>query len=1200
VDELNRDLLVAVLALMTDAIPRRALSEALAVWTRDRQQSLAQILVRDGFIDSQRIQALLCLAESHLERHRGDLRTCLDSWHALGLTQDVLTEVDDPGLKTTIGPNVGLDDTLPHDVVKGGIGETIAAEGGVAETMPPPDRGTQGSDSSSATSGAERFRPIRLHARGGIGQVWVARDGELQREVALKVIQDRFAERADQRARFLLEAEITGNLEHPGIVPVYSLGRDAQGRPYYAMRFIRGQSLAAAIRQFHLRWRWRGAEAGGSGAMWGVEFRELLGRFLDVCDAIDYAHSRGVLHRDLKPANIMLGRYGETLVVDWGLAKVIDRPDVVPAIADGDAEPSLTASGAGSSAGDTEPGSTIGTPSYMSPEQARGALDEMGPASDVYSLGATLYEILVGRLAFPGEKTAEVLGRVVKGDFLPPRAVLRSVPAPLEAICLKAMALERRDRYGTVRELARDIQRWLADEPVAAHAEGRLERLGRWLRRHRTWTYAAAAALIAITIAATIGVVLLDRGRRREAEARALAETNNHLARKAVEDYFTRVSEDTLLKEQDSVDMRRLRGELLKMPLAYYREFLRQRSGDPEVRRELADAQFRVGQIVREMGDKPDEAIAAFNASIALWDELLAVAPDDPDARVHLARTYLALGEQFTWLREFPRAFAALRRSREILMRLQGEKTADASYKVSLADCNRQLGIAEGEAGEFDRGFEHLKEAESVLRGLVSVSPDDIAYKNRLAQTINAEGFIQSSQGRDADALRSFREFQGICEALLGVDRAGPVPAPLLNSLALSYYNMAAILSKPDEYDRGKVLECFEKSLKYRSALVEVHPSVNDYREKLAVSLTEIAPVRHQLGRTEAALDASQKSIEMFDKLVASQPDQPRYRAELGRALHILGYLHDELRDNVRALPLLERALHEEDRAVAVAPESDQFRTNLIVILQNVGEQYVDLGRVGDGLPHYRRAVLESRKRLAAHPGDRTRTLELADHVARLAGVERHGGDSAGAERSYAQAAAVLEPLDSAAGDADVQVRRGEILMGEARAVADQGLEARAVPLLQRAVEILGHYGSSATADPRPRQRLTEALWETARLLRRTARPEEADLFDAQRRTLWEGKPPGELAALAMEATSRAATVGYGRLAVNDRAEAVRRLDLDLAAENLRMAVALGFRDSAALKGPDASLLLSRDDVRPLLLDMAFPEDAFGTTPGSK
>ena len=351
----------------------------------------------------------------------------------------------------------------------------------------------------------------------------MARDGELQREVALKVIQPRYAERDDQRARFLLEAEITGNLEHPGIVPVYSLGRNAEGRPYYAMRFIRGESLLGGDPAVPpAAGEATGPTAARSGAIWGVEFRQLLGRFLDVCDAIDYAHSRGVLHRDLKPANIMLGRYGETLVVDWGLAKVIGKARHRPGLVGGDAEPSLTASrGRDRRCGDTQPGTTIGTPSYMSPEQARGAHRRAGAGQRRLQPGRdALRAPHRPRRAFAGRRRPTCIERVVKGEFPPPRAVLRSMPAPLEAICLKAMALEPAQRYDSVRELARDLEHWLADEPVAAYPEGRPERVGRWLRRHRTWTYAAAAALIGITLAATVGVVVVERGRRRESEAR--------------------------------------------------------------------------------------------------------------------------------------------------------------------------------------------------------------------------------------------------------------------------------------------------------------------------------------------------------------------------------------------------------------------------------------------------------------------------------------------------------------------------------------------------------------------------------------------------------------------------------------------------------------------------------------------------------
>src|SRR5262249_5103443 len=166
------------------------------------------------------------------------------------------------------------------------------------------------------TSSGLRFRVLRPHARGGLGEVFVAHDEELHREVALKEIQDRHADDPPSRARFLLEAEITGGLEHPGIVPVYGLGTYADGRPFYAMRFIKGDSLKDAIEVFH-----QADRPGRDPAERTLALRALLRRFTDVCNAVAYAHSRGVLHRDLKPGNVMLGKYGETLVVDWGLAK---------------------------------------------------------------------------------------------------------------------------------------------------------------------------------------------------------------------------------------------------------------------------------------------------------------------------------------------------------------------------------------------------------------------------------------------------------------------------------------------------------------------------------------------------------------------------------------------------------------------------------------------------------------------------------------------------------------------------------------------------------------------------------------------------------------------------------------------------------------------------------------------------------------
>jgi serine/threonine protein kinase len=309
-------------------------------------------------------------------------------------------------------------------------------------------------------------------------------DGELHREVALKQILDQHADDPTSRARFLLEAEITGGLEHPGIVPVYGLGAYPDGRPYYAMRFIRGESLKEAIAAFHADDSLRGDPGRRS-----VGLLKLLRRFLAVCDAIDYAHSRGILHRDLKPSNVVLGKHGETLVIDWGLAKAVGRTEPVVASDERTLVPSSASGWA-----ETLPGSALGTPAYMSPEQAGGDIEHLGPRSDVYSLGATLYCLLTGRPPVEGDDVGELLRAVQWGDFLPPRRLDPALDPALEAVCLEAMALRPEDRYASPRALAEDIEHWMAEEPVSAWREPWTRRARRWERRHRTAVMAATSA----------------------------------------------------------------------------------------------------------------------------------------------------------------------------------------------------------------------------------------------------------------------------------------------------------------------------------------------------------------------------------------------------------------------------------------------------------------------------------------------------------------------------------------------------------------------------------------------------------------------------------------------------------------------------------------------------------------------------------
>jgi formylglycine-generating enzyme required for sulfatase activity len=369
------------------------------------------------------------------------------------------------------------------------------------------DLGGPGPPASPA--GGTRYLPLRPHARGGLGEVLVAEDAELRREVALKRIRAAYAHDPASRRRFLMEAEVTGRLEHPGIVPVYGLVWDGAGQPCYAMRLIQGETLQQAIRRFH-----EAERPGRDPAERRLALRALLTRFVAVCQTMAYAHDRGVLHRDLKPANVMLGPFGETLVVDWGLAKAFDPGG---GQSSGTTSPAAAAVPADADAV-TRTGAALGTPAYMSPEQAAGGM--LGPASDVYGLGAMLYEVLTNRAPIEGTRVGEVLERARRGQFPPPRQVRRGTPAALEAVCLKAMALRPEQRYATAAALAGDVDRWLADEPVTAWREPLAARLRRWGRRHRTLVAAAAVLLVTAVVALAASTVVVGSALRREEQAR--------------------------------------------------------------------------------------------------------------------------------------------------------------------------------------------------------------------------------------------------------------------------------------------------------------------------------------------------------------------------------------------------------------------------------------------------------------------------------------------------------------------------------------------------------------------------------------------------------------------------------------------------------------------------------------------------------
>jgi len=291
----DQNLLFGFIALQNGLLSREDLIAATSVWLQDKSQPLDEVLLARGLLSEDNHQMLLPLVRHHLAKHEGDAEKSLAAIDAVSSVREELRRLGDDDLEASLAQ------ATQNREARGEVTRTIAW---------------------SRSSPDARYQVLRPHAKGGLGLVSVALDEELKREVAFKEIQDKYADDEDGRARFVREAEITGGLEHPGIVPVYGLGHYEDGRPYYAMRLVKGKNLRDAIKQFH-----KAAEGQAPTSERSLAFRQLLGQFIDVCNAIEYAHSRGILHRDIKPANIMLGKYGETLVVDWGLAKAIGRSE---------------------------------------------------------------------------------------------------------------------------------------------------------------------------------------------------------------------------------------------------------------------------------------------------------------------------------------------------------------------------------------------------------------------------------------------------------------------------------------------------------------------------------------------------------------------------------------------------------------------------------------------------------------------------------------------------------------------------------------------------------------------------------------------------------------------------------------------------------------------------------------------------------
>ncbi len=677
------------------------------------------------------------------------------------------------------------------------------------------------------------------------------RDTDLGREVALKELRPEQANNPVVWSRFLEEAKITGQLEHPNIVPVHELVRTGEGRkPFYTMRFVKGRTLSEAINGFHHR----RVEAKFD----PLEFGALLGAFLGVCNAIAYAHSRGVIHRDLKPQNVVLGDYGEVIVLDWGLAKLVERPEetLTPAVAlapDADR-------------GETVEGQILGTPAYMSPEQAEGRLDSVDRRSDIYGLGAILYEILAGQPPFGGDGIADVLRKVATDAPAPPRSLCPPTPPPLEAVCLKALAKRPADRYASARDLADEVRHYLADEPVSAYPEPAIAKLSRWGRRHRTLVAAASLLLITAVAGLSVGTVLLSQANARTERQRQLAEVsfqkaeaNFRKAREAVDEYFTKVSESKLLNVPG---LQPLRKDLLESARKYYEQFLRDRGTDRTVRADAAQAWYRLGLIESEVGTEA-EAAKRLQQAVAMYEALARDYPGELNYSYRLAIALNDLSNRQYMLGLDSDALRTMQRSIEIRRHVAMENPRVPDGQKGLGTSLMNCGYLLERTGRAAESMPLYNEARDLYERLIRDHPDVADYRHRLSTVFRNIAGLHEKSGRLDEAFKA----AGSCRDLLeGVVRDHPEDLNFRYSLAWTMHWIGSFHHfRTDRH--AEAIPYYRRAIELLERLVRENPEVRTYPPTLANTYCYLGQVLREAGNEPEVSDLSRKALALFERI---------------------------------------------------------------------------------------------------------------------------------------------------------------------------------------------------------------------------------------------------------------------------------------------------------------------------------------------
>jgi serine/threonine-protein kinase len=779
-----------------------------------------------------------------------------------------------------------------------------------------------GPDDGSAPPTVPGYEVMDALGRGGMGVVYRARQVGLKRLVALKMLTPRGGADPEQLARFRAEGEAVARLKHPNIVQIYEVG-EHRGQPYFSLELVEDGSLDRKL---------AGKPVPPSEA---AALVETLAR------AMHYAHERGIVHRDLKPANVLLQRKATAGGTDGGWRAV----DFEPKVSDFGLAKCLDGQ-----AGQTHSGAVMGTPAYMAPEQAAGRTKEVGPAADVYALGAILYELLVGRPPFNGASPLETLEQVRSQEPVSPRRLQPKVPRDLETVCLKCLRTEPARRYASAAELADDLGRFRRGEAVRARPVGRVQRLARWCRRNPVVAALGAALALAVVagLIATVILYLDADSQRRQAEAN-LDRARLHLgdALTAADQFFRRVSEEDLLRQPD---MEGLRKDLLTAAVTFLKKQAAYCEGQPWFEAERARAYGRLADITREIASR-QEAIATTLQAQAIFARLHRDHPKDPEFLDGLATAYQHLGNLYLEGRQLDQAEQALQQALA-LWQLPPDARADReAWLTGLATTHLSLGRLYTDTARTDRAEQAYRKAVSVLEQ-PGPSREKAPRLHRLGVSYSTLGLFLRDLSRTREAAAAHQKAVQVLEPL--VRDHGDVPA-YRDALALAHLNLGLVYrdtGRPELAGKayGRAAELFEE-------LARDHPRVAVHQVDLASSHSNLGVLHREAGKLDLAEKAFDRATAVRAELVRRRPDMPEYRLALGESHNNRALVYIDGRRLREAEKALREAVACFEELVRAHPTVGRYVNRLASTQNNLAGFYVNSRRPAKAGPYFRKAA---------------------------------------------------------------------------------------------------------------------------------------------------------------------------------------------------------------------------------------------------